>query len=48
MINHWNELQDACMSCQKCGLCETRQHVVFGVGNPKAQVMFAGRRSRGK
>ena len=42
MINHWNELQDACMSCQKCGLCETRQHVVFGVGNPKAQVMFVG------
>lgn len=42
MINHWNELQDACMSGQKCGLCETRQHVVFGVGNPKAQVMFVG------
>lgn len=42
MINHWNELQDACMSCQKCDLCETRQHVVFGVGNPKAQVMFVG------
>ena len=42
MINHWNELQDACMSCQKCGLCETRQHVVFGVGSPKAQVMFVG------
>lgn len=42
MINHWNELQEACMSCQKCGLCETRQHVVFGVGNPKAQVMFVG------
>lgn len=42
MINHWNELEATCLSCQKCGLCETRNHVVFGVGNPKAKVMFVG------
>lgn len=42
MLNHWNELEETCLSCQKCGLCETRNHVVFGVGNPKAKVMFVG------
>lgn len=42
MLNHWSELEEACLSCRKCALCETRNHVVFGVGNPKAQVMFVG------
>ena len=42
MISHWNELEETCLACQKCSLCETRHHVVFGVGNPKAQVMFVG------
>ena len=42
MISHWNELEETCLACQKCSLCETRRHVVFGVGNPKAQVMFVG------
>ena len=36
MISHWNELEETCLACQKCSLCETRHHVVFGVGNPKA------------
>ena len=44
MLNHWSELEEACLSCRKCALCETRNHVVFGVGNPKAQVMFGGGR----
>lgn len=30
------------MACRKCGLCEGRHHVVFGVGNPQAKVMFVG------
>ena len=30
------------MSCTRCGLCETRQHVVFGVGNRNADIMFVG------
>ena len=28
--------------CRRCELCETRTTVVFGVGNPHAQVMFIG------
>ena len=42
MLNHWNELEETCLACRKCRLCETRHHVVFGVGNPKAKVMFVG------
>lgn len=38
----WEELQRTCASCTQCGLCETRHKVVFGVGNPNAQVMFVG------
>lgn len=28
--------------CRACGLCEERQQVVFGYGNPNAQVMIIG------
>lgn len=28
--------------CHRCQLCETRTNIVFGVGNPNAQVMFIG------
>ena len=35
-------LQADCLQCKKCGLCYTRSHVVFGVGNPKAKVMLVG------
>lgn len=38
----WEELETACLHCQKCGLCETRTNVVFGVGNCNADVMFIG------
>ena len=38
----WEALQDTCMNCTRCGLCETRHNVVFGVGNPNAQVMLIG------
>ena len=38
----WDSLQETCMSCTRCGLCETRQHVVFGVGNRNADIMFVG------
>jgi uracil-DNA glycosylase len=30
------------LACHRCSLCETRTTVVFGVGNPYAQVMFIG------
>lgn len=42
MIENWNELEKSCKSCEKCRLCETRHNVVFGVGNPRAQVLFVG------
>ena len=41
MLN-WNELQQACQSCTRCGLCETRKNVVFGVGNQNADILFIG------
>ncbi len=42
MYATWEELESACRSCTKCGLCEGRTNVVVGMGNPKAQVMFVG------
>ena len=38
----WNALEQTCMGCQRCALADGRHNVVFGVGNPKAQVMFVG------
>ena len=38
----WPELKNTCLSCTKCGLCETRHNVVFGVGPENADVMFIG------
>ena len=38
----WQELKAVCAGCTRCGLCETRHHVVFGVGNEAADVMFVG------
>ena len=28
--------------CRRCKLCQGRTHIVFGVGNPRARVMFVG------
>lgn len=41
-MNEWEALERACKSCTKCGLCQTRNHVVFGVGKRDADVMFVG------
>ena len=38
----WKELEQSCIGCTKCGLCETRHNVVFGVGPRDADVMFIG------
>ena len=42
MADTWETLQQACMNCQGCSLCQTRKHVVFGVGNTTAEVMLIG------
>ena len=41
MLN-WEELEQQCSSCNRCGLCSRRHNVVFGVGNKQADVMFVG------
>ena len=38
----FDTLKQICLSCEKCDLCKTRTHVVFGTGNPKAEVLFGG------
>ena len=38
----WDALEQVCGSCTRCGLCETRHNVVFGVGKRNADVMFVG------
>ena len=38
----WKELKAVCADCTRCGLCETRHNVVFGVGNESADIMFVG------
>ena len=42
MFDSFDTLKRECLSCRKCSLCETRQNVVFGVGNENAEVMFIG------
>ena len=41
-MNDWEDLKRECAACVKCGLCEQRHHVVFGIGNESADVMFVG------
>ena len=41
MLN-WENLEQTCLECTKCGLCQTRNHVVFGVGPRNADVLFVG------
>ncbi len=38
----WTTLESACKTCTRCGLCETRHHVVFGVGNRSTDILFVG------
>lgn len=36
------ELRDQALSCTACRLSETRNNVVFGIGDPDARIMFVG------
>ncbi len=38
----WEQLNSLCLSCTRCGLCQTRHHVVFGVGKETADILFVG------
>ena len=37
-----DELRKECAGCAKCGLCQTRTNLVFGVGDPGTKLMFVG------
>jgi uracil-DNA glycosylase family 4 len=47
-IDHWQwpadylALREEALGCRKCGLCETRTQVVFGVGRLDAPLLFVG------
>lgn len=40
--NSFDDLKSACNNCEKCQLHGTRTNVVFGVGNPMADILFVG------
>ena len=42
MYENLEELKQSINNCQKCKLCQNRQNIVFGVGNPNAEIMFIG------
>lgn len=37
-----DQLETECQSCTKCGLCEDRTNLVFGVGKKDADIMLIG------
>jgi len=41
-MDSWESLEQACMNCASCGLCNGRNNVVFGVGKKNADIMFIG------
>lgn len=41
-MGSWEALQTECMNCRKCALADTRTNVVFGDGNPNAEILFIG------
>jgi uracil-DNA glycosylase len=41
-IGELDALRDVALGCPRCRLAETRQHVVFGEGDPHARVMVVG------
>ena len=42
MYESFTKLKEDCLKCRACPLCETRTNVVFGAGNPNAQILFVG------
>ena len=42
MADSWEKLKRACAGCTRCGLCEGRHNLVFGVGKEDAILMLVG------
>lgn len=42
MYENLEELEISIKDCKKCKLCDARQNIVFGIGNPNAEIMFIG------
>ncbi len=53
LMDRWNEplqqrretleaIRSDLGACRRCPLCDRRRHIVFGVGNPEAQLVFVG------
>ena len=42
MFETWEELEESINGCNKCKLFKTRQNIVFGTGNKKADLMLIG------
>jgi uracil-DNA glycosylase family 4 len=36
------DIRREALTCRRCALCSGRRNVVFGVGNPRARLMFVG------
>ena len=41
-MSQWEKLRERVLACRECELAATRTNVVFGVGNPEANVLLIG------
>ncbi len=41
-MDNWAGLEQACLQCTRCDLCNGRNRVVFGVGKKAADILFVG------
>src|SRR3989338_6133910 len=39
---HLEKIRQTIGDCKRCKLCKARKNIVFGVGNPNAELMFVG------
>ena len=42
MDQQWEQLRQRCLVCRACSLAQERTQVVFGVGDPAAEVLLGG------
>lgn len=41
-LSEWDSLKNDVLTCQRCSLFEKRNHVIFGEGNPDAEILIIG------